>query len=442
MITPSPLRPRRLPLFGLAVALVAVALTFSTPSLLDLTPVTPGVYQLRGLAATVAALLVAPLLGVLVDRARRRRTVLVALALVGAAGLAITRGAAAGWDAAGAPAAATGMIMVGCLTALGPVGQEAYLPAIVGRDRLVSANALLYVLPQGVMVAIGVLLAWAEPEGPALVIVVCALLVLAAAAFRGVEAVEPVQGAQTAQTVEAVEAVEAVEEPSRAGLWREAMEGVRFTLREPALRAIALCLMVTTLSAEFTDEVEDAARDALVHGVPASGYFSLSLTVIGYGSIILGPPAAVLLHRRLGTYRLAWVALLASQPFTLLLALSGGAGGFIWYTAGKLVPLAGAIVVTIALTSHRQAITPDRLLGRVSGTLVALVALSETAGTILLGPPGDWLAELAEDATSPLPLLPGLVLATALAMAAAVPLLRARRLATAASREEARSAHP
>jgi hypothetical protein len=220
------------------------------------------------------------------------------------------------------------------------------------------------------------------------------------------------------------------------------MEGVRFTLREPALRAIALCLMVTTLSAEFTDEVEDAARDALVHGVPASGYFSLSLTVIGYGSIILGPPAAVLLHRRLGTYRLAWVALLASQPFTLLLALSGGAGGFIWYTAGKLVPLAGAIVVTIALTSHRQAITPDRLLGRVSGTLVALVALSETAGTVLLGPPGDWLAEFAEDATSPLPLLPGLVLATALAMAAAVPLLRARRLATAASHEEARSAHP
>ncbi|MFB4270376.1 MFS transporter [Nonomuraea sp. GTA35] len=322
MIIPSPLRPRRLPLFGLAVALVAVALTFSTPPLLDLASVTPGVYQLRGLAATVAALLVAPLLGVLVDRARRRRTVLVALALVGAAGLAITRGATAGWDAAGAPAAAAGMIMVGCLTALGPVGQEAYLPAIVGRDRLVGANALLYVLPQGVMVAIGVLLAWTEPEGPALVIVVCVLLLLAAAAFRGVEADEPIQ---------TVEAVEAVEEPppSRAGLWREAVEGVRFTLREPALRAIALCLMVTTLSAEFTDEVQDAARGALVHGVPASGYLSLSLTVIGYGSILLGPLAAVLLHRRLGTYRLAWVALLASQPFTLLLALSGGAGGFI-----------------------------------------------------------------------------------------------------------------
>ncbi|MGW3344905.1 MFS transporter [Nonomuraea rubra] len=421
MIAPSPLRPRRLPLFGLAVALASVAFAFSAPSLFELTAMTPGVYHLRGLAVTVAAVLVAPLLGVLVDRARRRRTPLVVLPLVGAAGIAIAGGTAVGWDAAGTPAVATGMIMAAGLAALWPVGHEAYLPSIVGRERLVPANALLYVLPQLVMVLVGIVLSWAEYRDLALVIAVCVLLVLAAVAFRGVEAVEEPP-------------------PARTGLWREAMEGVRFTLKEPVLRAIALCLVVTTLSAEFADEVVDAARGALLENRMSAGPFSLSLTITSYGAIILGPLVAVLLHRRLGAYRLASAVLLASQPFTLLLALSGVAGGFTWYTLGSLVPLAGSIAVTIALTSHRQAITPDRLLGRVGGTLIALVALSEVVGTLLLGRLGDWLAELAEDATSPLPLLPGLVLATALAMAAAVPLLRARH--PVVSEEAAESAHP
>ncbi|NJP89612.1 hypothetical protein HCN51_09165 [Nonomuraea sp. FMUSA5-5] len=124
-----------------------------------------------------------------------------------------------------------------------------------------------------------------------------------------------------------------------------------------------------------------------------------------------------------------------SQPCTLLVALSGVAGGWSWYMIGILVPLAGSIAATIALTSHRQAITPARLLGRVTGTLVAVAALGEPAGALLLGLPGEWLREAGEDASSPSRLLPGLVLAVALSMAAAVPLLRGRRHAEAASRE-------
>ncbi|TYB62805.1 MFS transporter [Nonomuraea sp. PA05] len=403
MISSSPLRPRRLPLFGLAAALFSLLLTYSVPVLFGLRDLPMGVYSLRSVTMLVAAVLVAPLLGTLVDRARSRRTAVVALALVGAVALAAATGAAQGPDAVSGPVITAVLVTMSAVTALAPVGEQAYLPSIVGRDRLVTANAVLHVLPLLLMMAIGAALSWADGDGLTLAVAVGVAAACAAAAYRGVQADE---------------------EPPlpRTGLWRETMEGLRFTFREPVLRAIALCVMVTSLTGGFAEEMEGAARGAL------ADYWNLSLSMMVtlYGATALGALVAVLLHRRLGAYRLAIAALLASQPFILLLALSGGPGGWWWYTLGNLVPTAGLIVVSIALLSHRQAITPDRLLGRVGGTLVALVMLGEIAGT-LLRLPGDWLAE---DASSPLPLLTGLVLATALGMAAAVPLLRARHLAT------------
>ncbi|GAA2211357.1 MFS transporter [Nonomuraea monospora] len=402
MITSSPLHPRRLPLFGLAAALSALSLTFIMPVLFGLRDPSMILYGLRGEAMLIAAILVAPLLGALVDRARSRRTVLVAMAWAGVVALAAATVAAQGPDAVSGPVFTAVAVTTSAVTALAPVGEQAYLPSIVGRERLVTANAVLHVLPLLVMVVFGAALSWADGDGLVLAVAVAAMAACAAVAFRGVQADE--------------------EPPSpRTGLWRETLEGLRFTFREPVLRAIALCVMVTGLTGGFIEEMEGAARGALADHET----ISLSMMVTGYGATALGPLVAVLLHRRLGAYRLAVAALLASQPFLLLLTLSGGPW---WYTLGNLVPQAGMIVVSIALLSHRQAITPDRLLGRVSGTLIAVVTLSETLGNVLLGRPGDWLAE---DASSPLPLLTGLVVATALSMAAAVPLLRARHLAAA-----------
>ncbi|UBU12476.1 MFS transporter [Nonomuraea gerenzanensis] len=408
MISPSLLRPRRLPLFALAVALLAFCLTLSTPSLFRMQELSMGAYMLRGGAVFLAAVVLAPLLGVLVDRARGRRGVQVALALVSAGAIAIAYGAAQGPGAVGAPVVTAMMMTMSAMATLAPVGQDAFLPSVVGRERLVPANAVLCVLPQLVMLVGGAALSWTGLDGPAVGVVIGVPALCAAVAFRGVEAAEEPP-------------------PPRAGLWREVVEGVRFTFREPVLRAIALFLVATSLIDGFVGDMTGAARGPLLDADTTGGGLSLAVTASAYGASFLGPLVAVLLYRRLGAYRLAVVALLTSQPFILLLALSGVPGGWLWYTIGDLVPTAGTIVAGIALLSHRQAITPDRLLGRVGGTLIAVTTLSETVGSPLVGLPGEWLADLADDASSPPALLPGLGLATALALAAAVPLLRGRR---------------
>ncbi|MGR6914439.1 MFS transporter [[Actinomadura] parvosata] len=417
-----------MPLFVLGVTLVSFAFMFSEPSLFDLGALTPPAFAHASSASVLGSLLLAPLLGVLLDRVRRRRVVPVTLAVA----LALTL-VAAGVAAEGVGAFVVPVMLVAsaALTALWQVGEETYLPSVVGvRGRLVTANALLTALPQLGVMGMGALPALADLDGLAFVIVVAGAAACAAVAFRAVEAVEAPPPVRAGLRQEAVEAPP----PPRAGFWREAAEGVRFALRDPVLRAIALCLVVTGLTGEFADDMVGLALSVLVEDMPP-GEIALARMGSIYGALALGALTAVLLHRRLGAYRLAWVALLASQPFTLLVALSGVAGGWLWYMIGILVPLAGSIAATIALTSHRQAITPDRLLGRVTGTLVALAALGERAGTLLLGLPGEWLREAGENASSPLRLLPGLVLATALSMAAAVPLLRGRRHAEAASRQ-------
>ncbi|NJP89613.1 hypothetical protein HCN51_09170 [Nonomuraea sp. FMUSA5-5] len=193
-------------------------------------------------ASGLGSLLLAPLLGVLLDRVRRRRVVPVTLA----AALALT------------------LVVAG----------------------VAAEGAGAFVVPV-------LLVAVADPGGLAFVIVVAGAAASAAVVFHAVETV--------------AEPPAAVEEPPLpgAGFWREAAEGVRFTLRDPVLRAIALCLFVTGLTGEFADDMVGMAFHVLVEDVPPA---EIALARMGsvYGALVLGALASVLLHRRLGAYRLAW----------------------------------------------------------------------------------------------------------------------------------------
>ncbi|WP_143653576.1 hypothetical protein [Streptosporangium subroseum] len=351
-------------------------------------------------------------LGVLIDRVRRRRSVLVVMALLGMVAVASVT-VADGLGAAGGPHALAVMTVMAALAAVTPVGQDAYLPSIVGRGRLVPANALLSVLPQALLLGLAAILSLLDGSEFAFLVVVSVAMAGATLLFRGVDATE-------------------APPPPRAGLWREMAEGIRFTAKQPVLRAITLYLVVSALFAELVDEATDEARNAVMDAAERdaslSEFYWWSVTVPLYSAPLLGALLSVLLHRRLGAFRLAWWAVLVSQPFILLLALSGTDWGQLWYTIGEFVPLTGTIVVAIALLSHRQAITPERLLGRVGGLLLGLTGLADILGN-LLGAPVHWLAEFGGSTPTPLVLLPGLALATFATLAAAVPLLRARHLA-------------
>ncbi|XVQ82145.1 hypothetical protein ACQP2K_25145 [Microbispora siamensis] len=400
MTSPSPAR-RRFALFALAATVVCVSFPLAEPALwtADESVLTKLLVMVDRTAEPVAILLLALPLGVLIDRTRRR-SVLVLSALLGAA--ALTSVAAAG--ALGAPTWPLLLAVIpasGVLAMVTGVGQDAFLPSVVRRERLLPANVLLTLLPR--IVVVPVMLTGTLWWGFAFLFAVGLALAVAAALFRGVSAVERPP-------------------PSRTGLWWETAEGIRFTVKHPVLRAIALYLVLSALFAEIGDAVAGEARDTAFHALSGAtrGFAWWLMSAPAYVPSVLGALVAVLLHRRLGTFRLAWRALLVSGPFTLLLAMSGTGPGWVWYVLGTAVPATGTVIAAVALLSHRQAVTPHRLLGRTGAVLVVLTTVADGVGG-LLEVPAERLAELGG-------VVPA-ALATVAALAAVVPLLRARRSA-------------
>lgn len=341
------------------------------------------------LAGLLALLLPVPL-GVLVDRVARRS----ALVWSGVAG-AVALGSLV-------PAVLTGTVtQVHLMLALGAVmlvaftsvlSVEAYLPAVTGRDRFVPVNALLYgVASAGALISAATMGPLYTPLVVTVLAVPAAGFVVAALLFRQVDVAEEPA-------------------PPRAGLWGEAVEGVRFTLTHPQLRAIAVYLVALSLLQRLIARPAGSAEvlESIVLLAP-----------------LVGALAAVLLHRRTEALRLAWLAVVVTSPFALLFAFPSGAIG---YTLGEALPLAGAATAAIALLSHRQVITPPRLLGRSGGTLLTLVALAAIPGVVLKGMADQYLGDLGSS------LLPAL--AAAGVLAAAVPLIRSSRYEPSSDVEE------
>jgi hypothetical protein len=216
--------------------------------------------------------------------------------------------------------------------------------------------------------------------------------------------------------------VRAPEEPAppRTGIWREAVEGVRFTFTHPVLRAIVVYLFGVTAMREPIEEF------AVTPLLPEGGDVTRPEAVLSwliYLATPVGAVLAMLLYRRVGTFRLAWVAVLVSQPFSLLV-LAGMDWGPIWYTLGRLVPWAGVAVAGVTLLSHRQAITPSRLLGRSGATLIIALIVADVAGSFL-----EVLAEflIGQQGPGDRGGWPVVVLATAGVLACAVPMFRLRQ---------------
>jgi hypothetical protein len=284
------------------------------------------------------------------------------------------------------------------------IAHDAYLPAVVGRDRLISANAVLTVVPAIVMLGVMLVTNYLMDDSTSPILLVAAvMLAISAFLFRGIDAPEKPPG-------------------PRAGLWRELAEGVRFTLTHPMLRAIALFLVLSPL---FEEVVEEVTRET-VHAAFLADRIDLGWTTIAgsVASLAVVLPV-VLLHRRVGVFRMAWLAALVTPPFALLSALADTAWGAVWYAIGTVVPQAGWTIIVLTLLSYRQAITPDRLLGRTGGTLLLLTGLAGFADELL-----ENFAELLLRGWGPPPVL---ALGIAGMLAAAIPLLKVRHLATVAS---------
>ena len=335
--------------FGSQFSLVALPLT--------------AIYVLHAKAFAVAALTIfeqLPFLlfalpaGVWVDRLARRP-----ILIVGDAGRALALASipiAYAFDALHMWQLFVVAFAVGVLTVFFDVAYQSYLPSLVARDQLVEGNSKL----QGS--ASVAQLAGPGVAGPLVKLVSAPYAILAdVGSFLGSSAfVLSIRRPDTAPRREA----------ERRGMKLELMEGLRYVLRNPHLRAIAAC----TANSNFFGNVTYAIL--FVYFVRQ---LDLSATLIGVMlscsnlGLLVGAFTAGWIGRRYGVGRtLLWSAVAVGPSLLLIPAAPEAFPVPILVFALMLFGFSG-VVYNITQISLRQAITPERLQGRMNSVMRFIV---------------------------------------------------------------------
>jgi predicted MFS family arabinose efflux permease len=318
----------------LAIPLVAVSTLAATP------------FEMGMLAAasTAAFLVIGLPAGVWVDRLRRRRVMiasdlgrLVALASI--------------------PAAyALGVLHLAQLyfvfTVFFDVSYQSYLPALVGRDRLVEGNAKLTGSQQVAQVAgpglAGVIVG--AIGGPYAVALDAASFLVSAVAVKGIGTTEP-------------EPVP--HEGGHERLRRDIGQGLRFVFGHPLLRAITATTGTSNFFSGIQAAVEVIFLVTVVHARPA-----VIGLVFAAGSVggVLAAVLASSIARRMGGARATLISSFAVAG-GLLIPLATPGIGVLFFVAGLFVSSFAVVVYNINQVSFRQRVTPERMLGRMNATV-------------------------------------------------------------------------
>jgi len=344
---------------ALALPLTAVLILGATPE------------QMGALTAIhlVPFLLVGLPAGVWVDRFSRRR-LLVGSDIVNALTIGIVPLAAIA-HALSMPVLYLVYFLIGLVDVVAAVAWQAFVPSIVGRERLIEANARLEAsssIASIVGPSLGGTLVQLLTAPIALVVDAASFLISAVmvAAVRATEPVRPTDGV-------------------RASARSEIVEGLRLVLRTPALRA----LMSGGAIHNFFSRMVDAlvvlyAVDVLRLGPAEIG---LAFAAGGPGSLLA---AAIVgwLGRRVGVGTTIWTMQVLTGISRLLIPLSAlvapGAALVILAFSNFLLGLART-AFNVTQVSLRVAITPDHLHGRMNATIRFLMWSVTPVGALVGG---------------------------------------------------------
>ncbi|PXY24985.1 MFS transporter [Prauserella sp. PE36] len=280
-------------------------------------------------------------------------------------------------------------LLVSVCTLFFDVAYQSYLPFLVGRVKLVEGNAKLQV-SQSVAHVTGPGLAGvlAQVLGAANAVTAVGLSYLASAScLRRIRAVEPEPEPRAERT-----------------LLADIGEGLRFVFRNPNLRAITTCTAVGNFAGGGLTAVQVLFLTRHVGLSPAGVGFVLAGAGVGG---VLGALAASRLMRVLGQARAVWLVPLVTWPAELLVPLAAPGWRASLAAIGLAVTGAGIVVYNVAQVSYRQAICPDRLLGRMNASVRFVVWGTMPLGGLLGGVLGELIG------------VPATVWATAILLAAA-----------------------
>jgi predicted MFS family arabinose efflux permease len=240
----------------------------------------------------------------------------------------------------------------GVLTVFFDVAYVSYLPHLVGRGSLVEGNAKLSAVRSVTSIsgpAVAGPLVGAV-GAPATLMVSSAGMALSGLLALGIRKREPRPEAAPG---------------ARPQLRRDVREGLRFVLGHPVLRATALgdavfnvfLVMYQTMLLVFLK------REI---GLGAVG-IGLVLSGMGCGGL-LGALTATRVAGRVGRGPAIWLAPLVSCPPAALMPLARPGLSVTVAAVGLAALSTGGVIRLVAQSSVQQALTPDRLLGRMSAT--------------------------------------------------------------------------
>lgn len=164
--------------------------------------------------------------------------------------------------------------------------------------------------------------------------------------------------------------------------------GIRYLVRDPYLRIIALCAGVENLllSGALALLVVFLIR---VVGVSA-GFVGVLMIADSLGGLA-GALIATRFSKWLGTGRALLVLSIVTAPFGLLIPLTSTGPGLLYFAVGMSVPAAGMVACGIISATFRQRYCPPDLQGRVSTTAMVIVFGSMPIGALLGGILGSTL---------------------------------------------------
>jgi MFS family permease len=323
----------------------------------------PFEFAVLGLLGFLPFIIFALPAGVWVDRLRRRP-----ILIAGDAARAVLLAAIPVLWAAGALEMWHLLVLqfvFGTFTVFFDVAYQSYLPSLVDRSQLVDGNAKLQLTVSTANVA-----------GPGLAGALIALITAPYAIV--VDAVSFVISTVFMARIRRPEVLpEKTEGAPKPKMLPELKEGLAFVVRHPHLRAIAAC----TGSSNFFGAIGFSI--GLLYFVRTLHLSSFEVgfvfAVFGAGSIV-GALAANRVQRGIGVGRAIVVPALMFPIFSFSLVLAPKGSPLPVLIAGSLVGGYSQVAYNITQVSLRQAITPERLQGRMNASMRWIVW-----GTLPLG---------------------------------------------------------
>lgn len=332
----------------------------------------PGQAGALGALSTAAFLLIGLPAGAWVDRLPTRRVLVVA----DVARAALFASVPVAWWAGTLSLLHLYVVVLlsGCATVFFDVGSQSILPDLVGRDRLVTANAAIVGLTAGANVA-------GRGAGGLLVQTIAGPLAAGAAALSyaaSAVGLARVTGPGLAPTPRA----------ERRRLPAEVREGLRHVIDDRRLRALALTASLTNLGAQTVNVVlpvmvvgELGLPEAALGAYWAAG---------GVG-ILLGAACARRLAARFGPGRTLALAGLWFAPAACAVPFVDAGWWLALAAVGWLASTTRMGIDNVLGVTLRQRLTPDALLGRMNATFRFLLTGALAIGSAVGGLIGETL---------------------------------------------------